>query len=179
MKQILKVKISNRIITYFIYFLLLILVLGIWIAETRQFDEVLAYSMPYENRWDLENVIFTLKLSNLYTASLLSIVLGIGIFLRNKVGWVLVTSWFYFVFSNFVKSIIEDKMDGIMDILLLLFLLAIPSAFIYLMNKFKGIEDYHRIKGKSKLNLNLWAIGIGILLAVLRIYKRNLLQHWL
>lgn len=174
-----KKKISNRKITYLIYFLLLVLVVGIWIAETLQFIEVMQLMIPDENRWSKENIIFTIKLTNVFTASLLSLVLGIGIFFRNRSGWILVTSWFYFVLSNFFKSIIEDEIDGFMDILALLFLLAIPSAFIYLMNKFKGIENYHRIAGKNKLNLNLWAIGIGILLALLRVYKKNLLQHWL
>lgn len=143
------------------------------------FDEFLGIVFPWEERYDLPNLTYGLKLSNLFTASILSLMLGIGLFLRNKTGWILVTSWFYFVFSNFIKSLIEDKIDGFTDILGLLLLLAIPMALIYLMNKFKGIEKYHRIEGKSKLHLNLWAIGIGILLALIRIYKKNLLQQWL
>jgi hypothetical protein len=136
-------------------------------------------TIPGENRWSKGNVIFTLKLTNLYTASLISLFLGIGLFLKNKVGWILVVSWFYFVLSNFFKSIIQDRIDGFTDVLALIFLLSIPSAIIYVMNKFKGIENYHQIEGKNKWKLNLWALGIGLLLALFRVYKKNLLQHWL
>lgn len=152
---------------------------GIWIWELKAFDEFLGAVVPWEERYDLPNLIYGLKLSNQFTASILSLVLGSGIFLRNKIGWILITSWFYFVFSNFIKSIIENKIDGFMDILQLVILMVIPSTFIFMMNKYKGIEIYHRIKNNNKLYLNLWAIGIGILLALFRIYKKNLLQHWL
>ena len=173
------IKLTSRHITYGLYLSLFCLVVGIWIWEFKKFDEFLGAVFSWEERYDLPNLTYGLKLSNLFTASILSLVLGIGLFLRNKVGWILVTSWFYFVFSNFIKSLIEDKIDGFTDILGLLLLLAIPVSLIYLMNKFKGIKNYHQIEGKSKLNLNLWAIGIGILLALVRIYKKNLLQHWL
>ena len=73
------------------------------------------------------------------------------------------------------------QIDGFTDILGLLLATSNSCEFnLAHCNKFKGIKNYHQIEGNSsKLNLNLWAIGIGILLALVRIYKKNLLQHWL
>ncbi len=158
---------------------MLVGVIGIWIWEFKSFDEVLGTIFPWEKRYGFANIIYGLKLSNLFTASIVSIALAIGLFLKKKAGWILITGWFYFFLFNFFNSLI---IDGVPDTLIefqLLLLFLIPIGFIILMNKFDGIKKYHGIENKNRIRLNFFAIGTGIILVGFRILKKNLLQHWL
>ncbi len=115
----------------------------------------------------------------MFTASFAALVLGVGLFLKNNVGWTLITGWFYFLFTNGIRNIFEDGIKDATDFFQTLLFFIIPLSLIFLMNKFIGINQYHKIKNDKKLKLNLLAIGIGGLLAVFRLLKKNLLQQFL
>jgi len=175
----LNIKLTNKHITYVIYFLLIAGVIGIWIWEIKSFNELLNNLFIWEERYEVPNIIYGLQLSNLFTASIVSMVLIVGICLRNKTGWVLITSWFYFFLINFSRSLIKDGVPDTSIEFQLLLLFLVPFGFIILMNKFNGIKIYHGIENNNRIKLNLFAIGTGIILVGFLILKKNLLQHWL
>ncbi|MEB8346818.1 hypothetical protein OO010_12220 [Flavobacteriaceae bacterium KMM 6898] len=174
-----KKNISNRHITLGIYSLLFILVLGIWTWEVTEFDEFLKSFYNWNERLELRNVLFALKITDIFTAALAASLLGIGLFLKNRIGWTLVTGWFYFLITNGIRSVFEDGIKDTTDFFQVLLFFLIPIGLIFLMNKFSGINDYHKIKDGERLKLNLLAIGIGIVLAAFRVLKKNLLQQYL
>ena len=174
-----KKQITNRHITLGIYSLLFILLLGIWIWEITQFDEFLKSFYNWNERFEIPNVLYGLIISDAFTAAIAATVLGIGLFLKNKTGWILITGWYWFLITNGIKSIIEDGITDVTDFFQALLFFLIPLSLIFLMNKFNGISEFHKIQSSKKLKLNLLAIGIGILLAVFRVVKKNLLQQWL
>ena len=159
--------------------MLFILVLGIWIWEVTEFDKFLKSFYNWNERLEIGNVLYALKVTDIFTAALATSVLGIGLFLKNKVGWTLVTGWFYFLITNGITSIFKDGIKDAAYFFLALLFFLILFGLIFLMNKFIGINEYHKIKIDEKLKLNLWAIGIGILLAAFRVLKKNLLQQYL
>tara|TARA_E500000318_G_scaffold64859_1_gene59904 strand:+ start:1419 stop:1886 length:468 start_codon:yes stop_codon:yes gene_type:complete len=154
-------------------------VICIWVWEFTSFDKLLETIFPWENRYDLPNIIYGFRISNVFTASILSLAIAVGLFLKNKIGWLLITGWFYFILINLFKSLAEDGLPDISMFFQLFFLLLIPVGFIFLMNRLKGIKQYHRIENKKQMSLNLWAIGIGVLLISLRLLKKFLVQSWL
>ena len=174
-----KKHITNRNITLGIYALLFILVVGIWIWEITQFDEFLKSFYNWNERFEIPNMLYGLAISDAFTAAIASSILGIGLFLKNKTGWILITGWYWFLITNGIKSIFEDGIKDSTDFFQALLFFSIPLGLIFLMNKFNGISEYHKIQSSKKLKLNLLAIGIGILLAVFRVVKKNLLQQWL
>lgn len=172
-----KKHLTNRNITLGIYSLLFILVLGIWFWELTEFDKFLKTFYNWNERLELRNVLFGLKITDIFTAAFAASILFFGLFLKNKVGWTLITGWFFLI-TNGVRTIIENGIEDATDFFHTLLFFLIPLGFIFLMNKFIGINEYHKIQNSEKLKLNLLAIGISILLAVFRIVKKNLLQQW-
>ena len=150
---------------------------GIWIWELKMFDDFLGVVVPWDERYDLPNIVYGLQISNMFTASIASIALLIGLFLKKKTGWILITGWFYFSLFNLINSLIIDGSPDTSIEFLLLLLFLIPIGFIILMNKFDGIKRYHGIENMHRIKLNLFAIGTGIILVGFRILKKNLLQH--
>ncbi|TDS20582.1 hypothetical protein DFQ03_0174 [Maribacter caenipelagi] len=155
------------------------MVVGIWIWEITQFDEFLKSFYNWNERLEIPNILYGLAFSNVFTAAIASSILGIGLFLKNKTGWILITGWYWFLITNGIKSIFEEGIKDSTDFFQALFFFLIPLGLIFLMNKFNGISEYHKIQSSKKLKLNLLAIGIGILLAVFRVVKKNLLQQCL
>ena len=168
---------SKRTITLSIYFLLFFGVVGIWVWEIKQFDELLETMWAWEHQYDFANIWYSFKLVSPFNAAICSLLLGIGIFLKNRTGWILITAWFYYLCANFIRLILEENTINLADFSKPMFLVAIPVAFIILMNKYEGIAVYHRVESKSKVKLNFWSIGVGIALAALIIIKKNLLQQ--
>tara|TARA_R110000868_G_scaffold399453_2_gene673204 strand:+ start:5243 stop:5770 length:528 start_codon:yes stop_codon:yes gene_type:complete len=175
----LKKHITNRHITLGIYSVLFILVLGSWVWEVNQFDKILKNVFDWDQKLDLANFLFVLKLTDLFTASIAASVLGVGLFLKNNVGWTLITGWFCFLITNGIRTIFEDGINDTADFFQAFLFFLIPLSLIFLMNKFIGINEYHKIKIGKKLKLNLWAIGIGIFLVMFSVLKKNLLQQYL
>jgi len=174
----LKKNISNRHITLGLYSLLFLFVLCIWIWEIIEFDEFLKSFYNWNERLELGNVLYALKFTNAFTAALAISILGIGLFVKNRVGWLLITGWFYYLIINGIATVFEDEINDMRDFFLYLFLFSIPIGLIFIMNRFIGIKQYHKIKKREKVKLNLLGIGIGVLITLFRVYKKNLLQHW-
>lgn len=172
-------KISNQNITLIIYLALLTVVISIWIWELKTFDERLRIIFSWENLYTFSNIIYALKLTNLFTASLASIVFVVGIFLKKETGWILITGWFYFFLFNSFSSLIKDGMyEGQIEFFFILFFIVI-IGLILTMNNFGGIKKYHNVDRKNKIKLNFKAIGIAVLLVGFRIFKNYLLENHL
>ena len=171
--------ITSRHITIAKYSLLFIIALGIWIWEIKKFDEYLIVYNNLDERYELESILYGFKITNLFTASISSLILVLGLFLKNKTGWILVTGWYYLLITNVFQGIFETGIKDAPEFFHALLSFSIPISLIFVMNKFNGIKDYHKIKKSEMIRLNLLAFGVGILLAVFRVLKKYLLQQYL
>ncbi len=93
----------------------------------------------------------------------------IGIFLNKKIGWIFMTSYFYFFFFKTLFSLIFEISDDILTLEIILFLLAILFSilFIFLMN-LRIISSLTYNIPKSQLgNTNTIASLLGISLTIL------------
>ena len=90
-------------------------------------------------------MIYGLIISDAFTAAIASSVLGVGLFLKNKTGWILITGWYWFLITNGIRSIFEDGIKDSTDFFQALLFFLIPFCLIFLMNKFNGINEYHKI----------------------------------
>ena len=89
----------------------------------------------------------------------------IGIFIKNKAGWVLLTSYFYFlVFNGAFRLKMGELMPSIFFVLLgiLLFL----AAIIFLMNLKTIRNDIYKISKSQQIMHNIFATIVGIIITL-------------
>ncbi|MEK6153985.1 hypothetical protein WIW50_12020 [Flavobacteriaceae bacterium 3-367] len=171
--------ITKKRITYAIYGLLFVFFVGIWVWEISKFNEVLSNMWEWDKKYYFPNMLYSFKITNMFSASMLALSFGIGLFFKNRVGWVLITGWFYFVCVNLIRNEIGEKIEDTAMFFQLLVLSVIPVLFIILMNTFDGIWEYHKIQKNNRIRLNLISIGVGLVLVGLLLIKKKMLPQWL
>lgn len=172
-----KIRISTKNITIFFYSLLFTFVVGVWYWEIVQFMEFQNIYWEPKERYHVDSIIYSVKVTNLFTASILASMVAVGIFLKNRIGWLLISGWFYFLVINMIKLFIEEGFDNDSTFANLILLGSIPIIILIIMNKYTGVLNYHKLEGRKKIVLNLLALMIGVFLVVFRIFKSSLLQE--
>lgn len=101
-----------------------------------------------------------------FSAILLVCLPMIGIFLKQKIAWVLITSYFYFLLISVAYISLSD---GGSDFLLLLktipLFILFFGCFIFLANR-KGVYSYYDIPRSKLLRVNIIAFTVGMLLSI-------------
>ena len=120
-----------------------------------------------------QNFLNVLKETSYFRPAIILLIPLLGIFINNKIGWVLIQSYFYFLISNlaFSAKYIDSTDNTLILINIVGFLLLL--LIIILMNK-KRISDMIYGIGKTELiSKNIIAsfigIGITIILALIKV----------
>ncbi|MAT90562.1 MAG: hypothetical protein CMC35_07705 [Flavobacteriaceae bacterium] len=100
-----------------------------------------------------------------YIPALVLLIPITGIFLNNKIGWILIQSYFFFLIGNLIFPIIQD-FPPFSNLIISLVVLFVLILLIVLMNKKSIRIDTYNIKKLSSNNLNLISILIGITLVI-------------
>ena len=98
----------------------------------------------------------------------------IGIFIKRKIGWILIQSYFYFLISNLVFMATKDDLIDNELILMYIIVFFLLILIIILMNKKKISKLSYGIEKTELINKNIIAFIIGIsMTAILVLIKAN------
>lgn len=103
-----------------------------------------------------------------YRLSLFLLFPFIGVFLKNRIGWICITHYFYFVFFNMLIFIKSNKSE-LQDLEFVFFIFGVVlilSCFVIIMNK-KVITDYYKIPKKDILPNNIFASVMAFSVALI------------
>lgn len=101
-----------------------------------------------------------------FSAVLLVSLPMIGIFLKQKIAWVLITSYFYFLLISVAYISLSDwGSDFLLPPKTIPLFIFFFSCFIFLVNR-KGVYNYYDIPRSKLLLVNIIAFTVGMLLSI-------------
>ena len=122
-----------------------------------------------------------MAITSVFRVALLTLPIGFGILMRRKIGWVLITSYLYFLIINTIGLRIEDAgATGLKFWILSICAITVVCLLIFVMSKSKVVKEFHKIKHQNIIRLNIMAFIVGLaLFALLFVWKNYMLQQWL
>jgi hypothetical protein len=111
--------------------------------------------------------MYALKLCHDYKVPLFLLIPIIGILIKNKLGWIFIATYIYFVQINFF---VQNYMS---NTLLLTFSTIIILIMLLLINKNISILTYYKISPKNNITINTIALFLGACLSYLLIVLRH------
>ena len=97
----------------------------------------------------------------------------IGVFLRNRIGWVLMTSFFYFLFTYFLFSFITLDNTQFTDYLIGICIITFIAFIIVAMNTKKISLTKYNIQRRVLILYNIVAYIIGVVITIFLVYAKN------
>jgi len=113
-------------------------------------------------KYDLDAAIFSLTLCNDYRVYLFTLIPIIGILIKNKLGWICIASYIYFIQINCISQNYMDK-------ILLCISAVILLALLIIINTKVSILTYYKISPKNNIIINVIALLLGAILSYLLI----------
>ena len=113
---------------------------------------------------DYLKIVFTT--STLRTSFLMLIPL-IGVFLKTKMGWVLMLSFYYFLISLFIYFVIDAELERDGSIVIAFLFVILPMIFIGVMNNKDNTKVVYHIKSNELIKMNLASFIIALIQIVM------------
>lgn len=170
-------KMNKNKILYVVYGILFILFILNLISEIKSFIHHHYLIWP-GTEYSLDTIKHTLALTSDFTIFIFSIPFAVGLFLKNRTGWILIISYVYYLLINCIfQNYGSRNWDAI---LFCLSILLICIGLIFFMSKSITVLGYHNIKKVNKLELNFIAFLFGLLMSFsLLLYKEYVLPSWI
>lgn len=109
---------------------------------------------------DYLKIIFT---TSTFRTSYLMLIPLIGVFLKTKMGWVLMLSFYYLLISLFIYFFIDADPETDGSILIVFFIVILPIIFIGVMNNKDNTEVVYHIKINELIRMNLASFIIALI----------------
>jgi len=120
------------------------------------------------------NEYFQPHLFNYYLPVIILIIPLSGIFINRRIGWRLISAYFYFLLFNGTFMAISKWTDDLIFYVVGIIGILIPLLLIMLMNIGK-VQNYYGIEKHRAIVNNTLALTCGIILAVILSWLKNLL----
>ncbi len=159
-------------LVYIVHGVVVLLLLTMFIVDIdRLIDSHYFTYYPETSLRTIWSIIVTRKL---FISILILVISTVGIFVKSKIGWVLVTQYLYFLFWNmFFQSESSDFMYIEFFIFIIVLGLSI-IGLILILNLKKSSLDYYKIEATNLLGYNIVSFVIGFSISYLLFYYRNL-----
>ncbi|WP_299123905.1 hypothetical protein [uncultured Winogradskyella sp.] len=108
---------------------------------------------------DCLQVIFT---TSIFRTSFLMLIPLIGIFLKSKIGWLLILSFYYLFLITILYTGFETEFERDGTIVILFFIFILPIVFIGVMNNEDNTNVYD-INRSELLKMNIASITIALI----------------
>jgi len=151
--------------THFLHSIFLILFVFSVFRSFQSFID--CYYITNIKEYDVKAAVSSLTLCHDYRVSLFLLIPIIGILIKNKLGWIFIASYIYFIQINFVS---QNYMD---NILLLCFSTIILLAILLIINTKASILTYYKIIPKNNIVANTIALLLGATLSYLLIVLKH------
>ncbi len=102
-----------------------------------------------------------------FRPALILLIPTIGIFIKKKVGWILITSYFYFVLTNILFSfILHDDYNDYIIILSVMGIITLIVFIVIIMNTKKISLTKYNIQRSVLILYNIAAFIIGVAITI-------------
>ncbi len=116
------------------------------------------------------------KIFNTLRSSIFLLISLFGLLFKNKIGWLLITQYFYFVAFNMFRILLEGEYEFEMSLFSIVFILVTISV-IYFLNRKSLYVNHFKIEKQQLLMLNSIALGIGLFLSLLLFFIKY--NYWI
>ncbi|AXT51087.1 hypothetical protein D1818_09710 [Aquimarina sp. BL5] len=145
---------------------LLILLFFIFVSVKGYQETIFELDMHHSNRYKVTDFIRLMTRRTYFRPSLLLLLPLIGIFANKKIGWIFITSYFYFLLTRLVFSTISNGLNYNEEIMFFAIALILILLFIWIMNRKKIFEKVYSLKKNEVLITNIKAFSLGIFLTL-------------
>ncbi|KZS38979.1 hypothetical protein AWE51_10445 [Aquimarina aggregata] len=145
---------------------LLILIFFIFVSIRGYQETIFELDTNYGNQYKLSDFVRLITRRTYFRPSILLLFPLIGIFINKKIGWIFITSYFYFLLTWLVFSTISNGLNYNEEILFFAVALVLTLIFIWIMNRKKIVEKVYNLKKNEVLITNIKASSIGIFLTL-------------
>jgi len=149
--------------------ILLFIVSIIWgIYEYNDYQEVTGNEIYWPIDYYFGNVIFYFFRPTVFLFAPI-----IGLFLKNRIGWILLTQYYCFLLLNmFIQMLNFDELVA-SDYLLYIIIVLIVVGLLLILNSKKVSFDYYKIKKEKLLINNMYSFMIGLLFSLLLLIVKS------
>ena len=152
------------------YLILIIklLIIGFFIATiVYGFNNAYRYSLfNIEPNGGFLDYLKIITAMTFFRPTLILLIPFIGIFINNKNGWILITSFFYYLLSTIVFNLKFEELIGKTDVFLFITITTIILLIIALMNIRKISNLTYGINKTELISKNIIASAIGMSLTI-------------
>ncbi len=113
-------------------------------------------------------------LISIFLPTLLALIPMVGIFLKNKIGWLFINSYFYFLLTNLLFSLgkLDYKIDNSIIITAIIGI-SLTTSVLIAMNKNKISHLKYKIYPSVLILYNILAFIIGVSITIFLVYYRS------
>ena len=121
----------------------------------------------------ISSVFYLITRFSYLHASIFLLIPMAGIFLKKKVGWALMTSYFYFVLTNAIFYFISDISTDFNYMLATFIIVSVIALIVIAMNKKEISHQKYQILPNTLLLHNIVAFVIGVCMTIFLVYFRS------
>ncbi|WP_299901975.1 hypothetical protein [uncultured Aquimarina sp.] len=150
-------------------------------ATIRDYQEIIfELNINYEDDYTISDFFILITNRGYFRASYILLIPLIGCFINKKIGWIFMTSYFYFLVTNLTYSTIGKGIYNTKEILLFSTISILISLFILIMNGKNMVRKSYDIQKGEILISNIKASYIGIFITLFTTwFAHSLVNPWL
>ncbi|SDI45655.1 hypothetical protein SAMN04489796_11177 [Winogradskyella thalassocola] len=126
--------------------------------------------------YSLKSIYRTISIYGIFKLFLVFLIPVIAIFYKNRFSWILILTYFYFLFCRIITNLLFDlTFNDVLDVYMVIFIafLVLPMLSIYLLNSTPTFKSVYGLEKKSLSTYNLMAFILGCGLSLLVYISQN------
>lgn len=155
---------------YIVHFFVFIIAAYIYYVGITRFIEFMKFG-GYSD-YDFLSIIHSLKYSGRFHASVIISFPILGVFLKNKLGWIFITFYFYFVLCFLLLQTFDESLISFEDIMSFSAFAVIFTSLLIIMNIKHVSFEYYKIENNKLLGNNVISFTIGLCISMIFYFFR-------
>ena len=141
----------------------------------QDFSRIHEINFEFGNDYSFKSIFHTLTNHSSFRYYLFFVTPLIGVFLKNNIGWILITSYMYFLIAGCILQLFFEEF---LDISLLFFIIfwisgLVALILILILNLKNSSIQYYRIIKQKLLGYNVISFVSGFVIAFALVYWNN------
>lgn len=162
------------------FYIICIIIIGLFLAslysslfsEYKSGLDILKMRLEYES-----GIIYKIKtIFNTVRPSIFLLIPLTGLLFKNKIGWLLITQYFYFIAFNMFRVLLESEYEFEVLLFSVIVILVIGTIIYFLNNKIL-YANHFKIKQQQLLTLNNITLCVGLFFSILLFFIKY--NYWI
>ena len=151
-----------------------------WIREYYNFVKHHEMFGGYDT-YSFPSIMQIMAITSVFRIAIFSLLVGFGILIRRKIGWIFITAYLYLLVANTIMLRWEDANTSEWKSWVFSFGgVTVVCLLIIVMNRSNVVREFHKITQENRTRLNLKALGVGLIFFfLLLVWKNYMLQQYL